>query len=251
MACLLDLPAECIVECLKHLSVICLGHVSQCCSALEQLAAEDEVWRTKCVRAHHGHLLDFRESLGSFCHPDAREVRKPLPVTRQRSTGPWQRIYRRSAESLRRTVAIDFGRGYAKYGLTSGFTATLQLCQPNAEASADSLYEAVFRRLRLRRSDLASHTAIVSEPFALAASRAEDARERWRADVTHRLLREHGLAKLCVIDSASLCLFAHKLTSGARGPRARPSATCLPAIKRDSIAQCAFLRSLPGAACGQ
>ena len=215
---LLTLPAECIVECLAHLSPRCLGSVSQVCSVLEKLAAEDTVWRAQCVRACHGHLLDFRESLGSFCHPAAREVRKPRAVKRQRSTGPWQRIYRQSAERLRRTIAIDYGRGYAKFGLCDGSPSTLQLCQPNAEASADSLYATIFRRLRLRRSDLASHAAIVSEPFALAAARAEDARNQWRVDVTRQLLREHRVAKLCLIDSASLCLFAHKFTSGVHKP---------------------------------
>ena len=90
----------------------------------------------------------------------------------------------------------------------------IQICQPNAEATADSLASLAFRRLNLRRSDLPNLAAIVAEPFRLASSRVDNERQSWRHDVERKYLQYFGLKKLCVVDSASLCLFANSLTSG-------------------------------------
>ena len=65
-----------------------------------------------------------------------------------------------------------------------------------------------------RRSDLPNLAAIVAEPFRLASSRVDNERQSWRHDVERKYLQYFGLKKLCVVDSASLCLFANSLTSG-------------------------------------
>ena len=80
-------------------------------------------------------------------------------------------------DTLKNTVCIDMGRGYAKYGLANGTPAMIQICQPNAEATADSLASLAFRRLNLRRSDLPNLAAIVAEPFRLASSRVDNERQ--------------------------------------------------------------------------
>ena len=137
--------------------------------------------------------------LGTFSHPDARRAEKkeaaaaadgaaassaPPPAVRRSSstssTGtPWREVYFRSLDTLKNTVCIDMGRGYAKYGLANGTPAMIQICQPNAEATADSLASLAFRRLNLRRSDLPNLAAIVAEPFRLASSRVDNERQSW------------------------------------------------------------------------
>ena len=81
-------------------------------------------------------------------------------------------------------------------------------------ATDDSLASLAFRRLNLRRTDLPNLAAIVAEPFRLASSRVDNERQSWRHDVERKYLQYFGLKKLCVVDSASLCLFANSLTSG-------------------------------------
>lgn len=124
-------------------------------------------------------------------------------------------MYRTTTKSLALTLCIDTGRGYAKYGLANaGTPSVLQICQPNAECSQDTLYPSVLRRLGLRRSQLSEYSAIVSEPFVYASQLGARQRLTWRADVERRLLQGYGIRRLAIVDSASLCLFAHKLTSG-------------------------------------
>ena len=55
---------------------------------------------------------------------------------------------------------------------------------------------------------------IVTEPFRLAAASAAAERDSWRYATERRVLHGFGLKRLCIVDSASLCLFANKLTSG-------------------------------------
>ena len=144
---------------------------------MAEVASEDCLWRGLCITGQHGHCLDFKESLGCFRHPDARplpsamgdDVPVPEAPSRQRSSAssaggtPWKDVYRRSTDSLRYTVCVDVGRGYAKYGTAAGRPATIQICQPNAEASAETVYAAAFQRLHLRRTDLPKYAMIVAE----------------------------------------------------------------------------------------
>ena len=55
---------------------------------------------------------------------------------------------------------------------------------------------------------------IVAEPFRLASASAAAERDSWRYATERRVLHGFGLKRLCIVDSASLCLFANKLTSG-------------------------------------
>ena len=232
---LLDLPYECLVEIFLLLDAAEICAAACCSKEARAVAAADVLWRELCVKGQHGASLQFKEMLGTFSHPDARRAEKkeaaaaaadgaaassaPPPAVRRSSstssTGtPWREVYFRSLDTLKNTVCIDMGRGYAKYGLANGTPAMIQICQPNAEATADSLASLAFRRLNLRRSDLPNLAAIVAEPFRLASSRVDNERQSWRHDVERKYLQYFGLKKLCVVDSASLCLFANSLTSG-------------------------------------
>ena len=72
-----------------------------------------------------------------------------------RAGASWRDVYRRSTDSLRLTVCVDTGRGYAKYGLANaGGASVLQICQPGAECSQETLYQSAFRKLGLKRSDI-------------------------------------------------------------------------------------------------
>ena len=82
---LTELPIECQVEILSYLSAAELLATSCTCRALADACAADVLWRGLCVRGKHGHVLDFKESLGCFHHPDA----KPLTVVSS-STPPAQ-----------------------------------------------------------------------------------------------------------------------------------------------------------------
>ena len=66
----------------------------------------------------------------------------------------------------------------------------------------------------MRSGDLSEHAAIVAEPFRLAHANAERERAAWRYETERRILQGFQLKQVCIVDSASLCLFAHNLTSG-------------------------------------
>ena len=161
-----DLPYECLVEIFLYLDAKELAVVSLACAALRDVAQADCLWRELCVRGQHGASLDFKEMLGTFSHPDARRRRiddpeeAEAPVVRRSSSSasstgtPWRQVYFRSLDTLATTVCIDTGRGYAKYGVADSTPAIIQICQPNAEASQETLAREVFLRLQLRRSDL-------------------------------------------------------------------------------------------------
>ena len=214
------LPLECLVEILGALSAADLCMVMAVSTSMQSAATEDCLWRGLCVRGQHGHCLDFKESLGCFHHPDA----KPLPASdepppiRGRSMSSsgreWRDVFRISQDSLQHTICIDTGRGYAKYGMADAQPAMIQICQPNAEASQETLYSEAFRRLELKRSVLPAYALIVAEPFRLAAASQARERARWRWETEKRALQGYQLKRLCIVDSASLCLFANKLTSG-------------------------------------
>mmetsp|Transcript_12232 Transcript_12232/g.26422 ORF Transcript_12232/g.26422 Transcript_12232/m.26422 type:complete len:608 (-) Transcript_12232:466-2289(-) len=224
----LDLPSECIVEVLGSLSASELATAAQCCKALASLCNADSLWRSLCVKERHGAHLDFTQRLGRFCHPCAR----PLPGAEAESgqtsspchdaEGPpvappesgWRAVYRRSKESMASTICVDTGRGYAKYGMADGAPAKIQICEPRAEASQQTLYTHVFRRLGLKRPQLAQMALIVAEPFRLAAHEHARELEAWRFETQKRILQAYKLHRLCIVDSASLCLFANKRTSG-------------------------------------
>ena len=209
-----SLPLECQVEIFAQLAVGDLLSCSEVSHALHEVAFTDYLWRNLCVQCHHGQALDFNESLGMFKHPDA----KPLASEEDESlssTPNWCHVFRRSRDSLRTTVCIDGGRGYAKYGLAcQGRPSVIQICQPGAEASAESMYALVFRRLGLRRTALPSTALILSEPFKLAAEEMERERLAWRFETERRLLQGFQLKAVAIVDSASLCLFARSFTSG-------------------------------------
>ena len=90
----------------------------------------------------------------------------------------------------------------------------IQICMPGQEATQQSLYPIAFRRLGLHRRDVANHAVIVSEPFRLAAAENERERAIWRYETERRILEGFRFKQVCIVDSASLCLFAHNLTSG-------------------------------------
>lgn len=207
-----DLPYECIVECFVGLSAADLAAVSQVSMLLKEAAAADFLWRNLCVAGSHGQQLDFQQDLGAFNHPDAR----PLQETEEPSPdAAWKEIYRKSRETLRTTVCIDLGRGYTKYELASESSPRqIQICQPGAEASAEGCFALAFRRMKLRTTDISEFAAIISEPFRLASSECERERAAWRYETERRILQGFRLKAVCIVDSASLCLFAHNLTSG-------------------------------------
>ena len=85
---------------------------------------------------------------------------------------------------------------------------------PNPHPHQDTLHQLAFRRLELKRCDLPNMAMIVAEPFRLAAASAAAERDSWRYATERRVLQGFQLKRLCIVDSASLCLFANKLTSG-------------------------------------
>ena len=213
-----DLPIECLVEVLGHCTEEDLCRVAPTSRAICAACSEDCLWRALCVAAQQGQSLDFREQLGSFSHPDAKPLASPAdPAASSSAPSPshWKSVYRASRNSLRTTLCVDTGRGYAKFGLgASEAPDIIQICQPGAEATQQTLYPTVFHRLRLRRADLPEHAAIIAEPFRLAAAHLEEERAEWRYEQEKRLLQAYRLRNLCIVDSASLCLFSNKLTSG-------------------------------------
>ena len=221
-----DLPYECLVECLSHLgSASELARVALVSTALHEATQADFLWRGLCVSGQHGQVLDFKESLGEFRHPDAKPLMAqdvaapPIATTASASSAgsqpDWRNVYRRSLDSLRTTICIDTGRGYAKYGFAiAERPSVIQICEPGAEASQESLYATSFRRLGLQRADMKQHAVIVSEPYRLAAEANARERAAWRFETERRILQGYQLKELCIVDSASLCLFANNFTSG-------------------------------------
>ena len=176
-------------------------------------AMADCLWRSLCVKGQHGGALDFKEMLGCFSHPDARPLAAAAtssddaaapPAARRSSSSSsaagkaWIEVYRLSMSSLRNTICLDTGRGYAKYGLANASSPrSIQICQPRAEATQETLYQLAFRRLELRRCDLPEMAMIVAEPFRLAAAAATQEREVWRYSTERRVLQGFQLKKLC------------------------------------------------------
>ena len=207
------LPIECLVEVLTYLTAAELLNCAEVSTAMREAAEADVLWRNLCVRGSHGQSLDFKESLGSFMHPDAKPlvqaadtdahaadgdgVTAPPDLGVQASaasttssTASWRSIYSRSISSLRTTVCVDTGRGYAKVGFAiSDRPLIVQICQPGAEATQESLFPLTFRKLGMRRADLSEHAIIVSEPFRLAAADVERERASWRYETERRILQ--------------------------------------------------------------
>ena len=132
------------------------------------------------------------------------------------------------------TLCLDFGRGYAKYGFAdSPKCAQLQICSPGAEACMTSFISAAMQKLLRAESrspgptfsgghfnwskplaaDSAAAAAIVAEPFRMAAAHEDEERKRFHLAV-RRDLDRWRVPRCCVVDSASLVLFAHGLTDG-------------------------------------
>ena len=220
------LPLECLVEILSQLSVADVLNASEASKPLHEASTTDFLWRQLCVRGQHGQSLDFNETLGTFRHPDAQPVAgsaasavaaptPPALAAASSSSTDWRAVFRKSRSSLRTTVCIDGGRGYAKYGFAhQPCPSIIQICTPGAEANPESMFALAFRRLRLQRTDLPQHALIVSEPFKLAAEEAAQERLHWRLETEQRLLQGFQLKAVAIVDSASLCLFARSLTSG-------------------------------------
>jgi hypothetical protein len=220
------LPLECLVEILSQLSVADVLNASEASKPLHEASTTDFLWRQLCVRGQHGQSLDFNETLGTFRHPDAQPVASsaagavaapapPAIAAASSSSTDWRAVFRKSRSSLRTTVCIDGGRGYAKYGFAhQPCPSIIQICTPGAEANPESMFALAFRRLRLQRTDLPQHALIVSEPFKLAAEEAAQERLHWRLETEQRLLQVFQLKAVAIVDSASLCLFARSLTSG-------------------------------------
>jgi hypothetical protein len=217
-----SLPFECLIECLAPLDVDELCSVAATCTALRDVAASDYLWRNLCVRERHGQRLDFNESLGTLSHPDAKKVvggaEEPSigrSTSASSSATPWREVYWSSRQTRSTTICIDTGRGYAKYGVASSARpSVLQICQPGAECSQETLYQSAFRKLGLRRADMTKHAMIIAEPFRLAPDVCERERAQWRYETERRVLQGYQVSNLCIVDSASLCLFANALTSG-------------------------------------
>jgi hypothetical protein len=121
-----DLPLECLVEILERLSATEISTCACVCQVFREGATADCLWRSLCVRGQHGGALDFQEMLGCFRHADAQplapddpaEPGTPPPVRRHSSSSvagkPWREVYKLSTSSLKNTICIDTGRGYAK-----------------------------------------------------------------------------------------------------------------------------------------
>ncbi|EOD41961.1 hypothetical protein EMIHUDRAFT_194585 [Emiliania huxleyi CCMP1516] len=208
-----DLPEECLVHIACQLrSVRDLGAAAQASKLFRDVFYSDFVWRALCVAGKHGASLDFSENvLGSFSHPDAKPTARGAAagVERQSSASgqPWREVYRTTRQ----------------------------------ECTQASLLGTAMQRLGLRRATLPAYSAIVSEPFKYAGDQdrgfsapGRRGREACRADTEQQLLHGFGvrrlahpspplllprteagpLSRLAIVDSASLCLFSHRLTSG-------------------------------------
>ena len=217
------LPFECLVEVFSNLDELSdLANAAKTCAAFRDATLSDYIWRNMCVKAQHGERLDFNENvLGTFSHPDAQST--PRKSTRKVSSHSpasgesWRDVYRATSYSRASTICIDTGRGYAKYGLASSpHPRSIQICMPDAEADQQSLYSLALVRLGFRNKKTVQNlSAIVSEPFVFASQTptATRARKEWRQAIERRLL-SFEIRRLAIVDSASLCLFANKLTTG-------------------------------------
>ena len=206
---LLELPFECTVELLSQLSLLDLASAAVTCRALRDACEVDYLWRNLCMQSVLGNALDFREAtLRTLAHPDAKGGAPDSRLS-------WRDVFRRSRAAARTTICIDVGRGYAKYGLASlNRPREIQICHPGAEATQESVFGVACRRLGLSRQELSSYNLLVAEPFALAAREDNPQRTRWRRQLEKNMLAREGFGRLCIVDAASLCLFAHQLTSG-------------------------------------
>lgn len=65
---LIDLPFECLVECLSHLTTAEeLVTTSYTCQTLNEAASVDVLWRGLCVRHQHGQVRRRRARGASAC----------------------------------------------------------------------------------------------------------------------------------------------------------------------------------------
>ena len=203
-----DLPYECLVECMVHItSAEELCTVAQVSQTLNEASQADVLWRGLCIANQHGQSLDFRQALGEFGHPDAKSPTERVQPTAENKRGGsqgqnWRDVFRKSRDTMRTTICIDTGRGYAKYGLAaSERPRIIQICQPGAEASQESLFPLAFRRLGLARADLSEHAAIIAEPFRLAHASMESERAAWRYEAERRILQGFQLKQVGAIAS--------------------------------------------------
>ena len=136
--------------------------------------------------------------------------------------GGHRELLMRRKTMLPQTLCLDFGRGYAKFGFAvSPRCEQLQICQPGSEACMASFISAAMHKLG--RTEVRGRggarawpqcaAAIVAEPFRIAAVHEGEERRRFHLAVRRDLARWR-VPKCCVVDSASLVLFAHGLADG-------------------------------------
>ena len=168
------------------------------CKIWREAALSEDLWQVLAGGLEHTRIRPTVVALGGAgsSSPSHREL-----VMRRRTHLP-------------NILCLDFGRGYAKYGLGSSMRPhRLQICQPGSEAREDSFISAAIRKLWRSPGSPPCAAAIVAEPFRLAAAQQEEERRRFHQAVRRDLARWR-VPRSCIVDSASLALFAHGLTDG-------------------------------------
>ena len=214
---------------------------SAVCHAWREVALSDALWKaladqcTEALGLCPGATAEQRSNTGRVIETLGGGSSAP---------GGHRELLMRRKTRLPQTLCLDFGRGYAKFGFADSLNcAQLQICQPGSEASMASFISAAM--LKLRRAETRSPThrgrrtrvgtalpggdepavrcrhgappwcaaAIVAEPFRMAAAHEDEERRRFHLAVRRDLARWR-VPKCCVVDSASLVLFAHGLADG-------------------------------------
>ena len=238
-----DMPLDCLENILEHIvEAQDLLRCVQVSRRLGEAAASDRLWWLMCGRYKLGGTVDLTDArheldnttecadtLGRFVHPgvdpptraDGEAMGAQGSSIGPASTGqPWLKIFKRATESRKWTVCFDTGRGSARYGradVSKAKELNMGAYGPGhteLEATQDTLFEAAMWRLCINKADLPSWGVIIAEPFRLVAASAAAAREEWYSHLELNVLPGLELKKICLTDSANLCLLANGLTSG-------------------------------------
>ncbi|CAI5465448.1 unnamed protein product [Closterium sp. Yama58-4] len=171
------------------------------------------------------------------CQERQQMVQRQCGGSRSANGLPWSAIYRLRAQ-LPPAVVVDGGSGYCKFGMSSeaapsGRIATF-LEFGNIEAPSLGRLRALFSSIYASmRAIPANHPVVVSEPLAFLPEthEAQEGRRNLREATCAVLFSALRVPSICLVDQATLALFAAGAASGVVVNIGFRSTTILPIMR--------------------
>ncbi|CAI5465446.1 unnamed protein product [Closterium sp. Yama58-4] len=211
-----ELPSDVLAIVFSFLSGKALASAAAVSRNWRHLASSDSLWED---------LLRSEDPEGwpmvLFAETQLRLGRGSRPNDGETLAGlPWSGIYRLRAQ-LPPALVVDVGSGYCKFGMSSGAAPSRRIAtfreSGNIEAPSlarrRALFASIYDSMRVIPSN---HPVVVSEPLAFLPEtrEAQERRRRVREMTCAVLFKAFRVPSICLVDQATLALFAAGAASG-------------------------------------